>query len=151
MKCILFSTERIEFRRGSPSNRPRSIVPESAAGETGVYSDLVVAFLCIEDNDTDVDAGALADDICAYGTQLGRRVLLVPFVHLTSQPCLSPERRAQLWRIIEAHLKLQNLLHARLADGYDRALIARWETKDHKCGVAFRDSRHRSNLRERIP
>lgn len=143
MKCVMFTTESIRFRVGEPSNRPKGYVPEPFRAEDGeVHEDVLVVFVCVEEGDDEVQADILATEIIHFAQAVvGRQALLVPFVHLTSHPLKDTELRRRLLGRLESAVQRHGACRGRIAEGHDRALLAAWDTKEHKCGVAFRDSR----------
>jgi len=144
MRCLLFTTEEISFKTGQPSDRPIGICSKPSPDDETVFQDVVVSFLCVEAGDTALDAQKMAEEIRKFSADLvKRRVLLVPFAHLSNSLAKQPDLDI-LFEEVATSLDKCGLLKGRLGVGFHRSLLSRWETRKHKCSVAFRDSKHGS-------
>jgi hypothetical protein len=141
MKTLAFNSEEISFRTGKASSRPAVITPIHSADDERAYFSIIVTFICAESGDSREDVEVTATELVTYARQVGRRLLLVPFVHLSSEPA-QPERALELIREVAKLLQQTDRLAGCLGFGYHKALILRWATLEHEGSVIFRDSRY---------
>jgi threonyl-tRNA synthetase len=84
MRILLIHSDEIDV---TPKQKAIKSAEESPKGFE--VKDAIVAFTAVEEGDTDVDsvAAALAKEIGAYSAQVKeKKIVLYPYVHLTSQP-----------------------------------------------------------------
>jgi hypothetical protein len=141
MRCLIFNTQEISWTNGEPSDRPAGIRPMRSNSDLSTFHMIAVAFLCIEADDDEMDASCIANELMQYSDMVGRKILIVPFVHLTSNPA-KPEAATRYIGLVSETLKKKQLLEATIGFGFHKALVAKWITISHKGSVAFRDSRY---------
>lgn len=142
MKTIIFNTDEISFKLGPKSNRPNNINPVKSTDDFKKYDNVAVVFLCIEAIDQKDDASIMVNEILKYSSMVGRQILIVPFVHLTSHPA-SSDKAMELIQFISNELKSKGILEGTGSFGYHKSVIAKWVTLTHKGGdVVYRDSRY---------
>jgi hypothetical protein len=148
LRSLIFNTKEIHFIVGPESDRPEGIAPIRSEDDFVKHQDVAVAFLCVEEGDTEKDAFIIVTELLGYAKRLGRKILLVPFVHLTSTPA-PKEISVPLIELISDKLRANDALSGTGGFGFRKALIARWVTLlrgPRKGGVggevAYRDSRY---------
>lgn len=141
MKCLIFNTKEISFTKGESSGRPPGITPIPSDADYQTYYNIVVAFVCAEANDNNDDISTIANELLRYHNMVGKKILVVPFVHLSCNVAVQGGYQyiKQLSKILEEKCILEGIL----GFGYHRSLIAKWISLNHKGSVAFRDSKYK--------
>tara|TARA_R110002096_G_scaffold303580_1_gene498530 strand:+ start:211 stop:663 length:453 start_codon:yes stop_codon:yes gene_type:complete len=143
MKTLLFETKEIELLVESEATRPKGIAPDHlSSDDKKLFTNVVIAWLCIEDGDTIQDANIICNEIEKYAKMVSRKVVVVPFFHLSENASTNDEFNKGKISYISSQLKRKQLLSAKLGYGYHRSIIAKWMTFGHQVGVAFRSSKH---------
>lgn len=124
MKSIIFNTDEISFTVGSESDRPNNIHPFESNTDYKTFRKVAVAFLCVEDDDLELDAFAIVKEFLKYSRMVGRKILVIPFVHLTSRPA-SPKRAVDFIRLVSKTLEERNVLEGTGGFGFHKSLIAK--------------------------
>ncbi|MEM3031136.1 MAG: threonine--tRNA ligase [Candidatus Micrarchaeia archaeon] len=93
MRLVTVHSDFIEF---TPVQKAVKAAEEAAAGETTRVTDCLVAFCAAEEGDDELAAAKAADEIDGVAEQVkADRIVLYPWVHLTSRPA-KPEKALAL-------------------------------------------------------
>lgn len=141
MKTLLFHTNRILFKEQGISTRPQSISDHAECFGGQEFQDVAVAFVCVEKDDIWDDMSAISHEIEAYSKLIGRKVIIVPFAHLSSQ-IAGPSKAKSLISQLYDSLSTLGVAAGRVGFGTHKSIsLANWTTYAHPGDVAFRDSR----------
>jgi hypothetical protein len=144
MKCLLFETKEIELRIESIATRPKNIEPESSLDDYRIFKNVIVVWLCIENEDTIKDANVMINEIVKYHEMVAKRVVITPFFHLSSNASINDDFNKKMIGYVSSYLNKMNILEGKLGYGFHRAIYGKWFTFGNNVSVAFRDSKFKS-------
>jgi hypothetical protein len=147
LRALIFHTRSISILEGELSTRPIGIRKHSEQRQDLHLENVAAAFVCIEKGDRTPDSDVIRNEIVEYASRVNRKVLLIPFAHLSSTAAAPAKARSMLTKLSE-QLSDRRLLAGAAGFGSHKVLkIADWVTKAHPGDVAFRDSRFESSFR----
>lgn len=141
MKALIFHSRSIAISEADLSTRPPGIIELSERADDLRLENVAAAFVCVEADDGARDLELIGDAIGEYSRNIGRQVLLVPFVHLSSAVA-EPAAAKALLEGLRLLLQRRSILAATAGFGSHKVMeINGWVTRAHPGDVAFRDSR----------
>lgn len=142
MKCLIFETKEIQLFIEAEATRPLGILPELSMDDCTVFVNVVVVWLCVESGDTIKDANIMVDEIFEYHLMVKRKVVIVPFFHLSESASLDDEFNKNHISYVSSQLKKKKALEGKLGYGFHRSIVAKWMTFGHNISAAFRSSKY---------
>ena len=142
MKCLFFETREIEMPIQKTSNRPFDIRSENTPDDFKKFNDIIVAWICVERDDTNKDAELIFKEIKNYHNMIKKKILITPFIHLSNNVSLDHEFNKGIIDYIGAKLSEIGILAGILGYGFHRIIYGKWLTFGNEVSFAFRDSKH---------
>lgn len=140
MKLLIWHCSSLCSRDLRKSSRPRGI-RELVGRPTSVkFTDVLVAFTCVENGDTAETMAAGGAEILRLSEQIGRReVVVVPFAHLSSDLMADSELAQGLINVLAEDLDGLGMKVTTNSFGYHKQFELHYVAKGYPGSVAFRD------------
>lgn len=141
MKALLFETQEIELSVKSEATRPSNIIPVGTEYDKCTFRNVIVAWICVEKNDSITDANRIVDEILKYHEMVQKKIVIVPFFHLSSDASIDDQFNKSKIDYLSKKLRDKKVLEGKLGYGFHRAIYSKWITFGHQVSTAFRDSK----------
>jgi hypothetical protein len=141
MKTLLFETKEIILHIERNANRPVGINSSVTGDDSKTFKDIIVAWLCIEKDDNILDANNIITEIEKYHKMVAKKVIVIPFFHLSSNASLDENFNKAKIDYICKSLYIKKVLEGQLGYGFHRAIYSKWITFGHFISTAYRDSK----------
>jgi threonyl-tRNA synthetase len=140
MKLLLWDCKFVRFKDIKPSSRPEGIKQFSKEKTEGEFSNTLLAFVCIERDDTELTIQKAVKEILKMLDMLRspRDVTVVPFAHLSSN-IASPLKSVSLIEELIKYLERFDLNVHRVSFGYHKEFELHFQARGHPGSVAFRE------------
>lgn len=140
MKLLVWHCSYLSYRDRRPSNRPAGVERFVAEAVEEKFTDTLVAFVCVEKDDTEDSAAGAIEEILKLSDQMMRRdIVLVPFAHLSSQLMTDSGRAKEILEIISTGLDRAGLNTALTSFGFHKDFELHFAAMGHPAAVAFRE------------
>lgn len=140
MKLLIWHCSSLSSRDIRKSSRPRGIRELAGRPTTVKFTDVLVAFACVENGDTAETMAAGGAEILRLSEQIGRReVVVVPFAHLSNQLMTDSELAQELINALADDLDDLGLKVTKNSFGYHKQFELHYVAKGYPGSVAFRD------------
>lgn len=140
MKLLMWHCSELKSRDIRRSTRPRGIRSLIGRPQTVKFANVLAAFVCVEEGDTAETTAAACEEILRLGRQIRRRkVVVVPFAHLSGNLMADSERAQELIALLGERLTEAGARVATNSFGYHKRFELHYVAKGHPGSVAFRD------------
>lgn len=140
MKLLMWHCSRLRSSDVRRSNRPRGIRSLLSKPTTVEFKNVLVAFACIEQGDTDRTIAAAVEEILRQSEHVRRRnVVVVPFAHLSSKLMTDSEGALALIVLLSNSLREAGLEVETNSFGYHKQFELHYVAKGYPGSVAFRE------------
>lgn len=146
MKVIEWHCEFLRFQDRRVSTRPSGIRGELNPRISGSYSNILALFVCVEKGDSIKEVKELVGDIQRRidTVQIPRKLVIVPFVHLSSS-IASPKEAKGVLGSLHTELRALGVEVDAVSFGYHKEFELNFKAYGHPMAVAFRSFPHAGN------
>lgn len=139
LKLILWHAKFLDYKDKRASTRPKGISKVRNTRSKGNYSNALAVFTCVEMNDTDKEVLKAVESIrkTIDLIQSTRKVVIVPFVHLSESIAL-PKDAKKILRALDSELRSSNLEVDTISFGYHKEFELHFRGYGHPLAIAFR-------------
>jgi threonyl-tRNA synthetase len=139
MKLLMWHCSTLRSTDIRRSSRPGSIRNLLSRPTTVAFSDVLVAFACVEEHDDEDTVARAAGEVLRQGKQIGRRdVVIVPFAHLSNRLMTDSVEAQALIVALGACLEDVGLSVSTNSFGYHKKFELHYKAKGYPGSVAFR-------------
>lgn len=139
MKLLMWHCSTLRSTDIRRSSRPRSIRNLLSKPTTVAFSDVLVAFVCVEEHDDEETVERAAGEVLRQGKQIGRRdLVIVPFAHLSNRLMTESLEAQSLIAALGARLESAGLTVTTNSFGYHKEFELHYKAKGYPGSVAFR-------------
>ncbi len=140
MKLLMWHCSRLSSKDIRRSSRPRGIRELTDDPTEVTFSDVLVAFVCVEQGDTKATVERACGEILRQSEQIGRRELVVvPFAHLSSELMTDSREAQDIIASLAMRLEESGLDVTTNSFGYHKQFELHYVAKGYPGSVAFRD------------
>jgi hypothetical protein len=140
MKLLMWHCDTLSSKDIRKSSRPRGIRELTGDPTTVTFSDVLVAFVCVEQGDTEGTVERACGEILRQSEQIGRpNLVVVPFAHLSNKLMTDSEGAQDIIAALAARLEGSGLDVTTNSFGYHKQFELHYKAKGYPGSVAFRD------------
>jgi threonyl-tRNA synthetase len=140
MKLLMWHCSTLSSKDIRKSNRPQGIRELTGDPTKVTFSDVLVAFICVERDDSEATVGKACEEILRQSENIGRRnLVVVPFAHLSNKLMTDSEEAQSVIAALSTRLEGSGLDVTTNSFGYHKQFELHYVAKGYPGSVAFRD------------